>query len=187
MKRKHHGVIVLSVSLAALAAIGVYTGTGLWQKEGAIKGIPRQAAVHIKAPNEKQVNLMERLYDRMPLLAAPAKRPVAGKKLSLFGYQAPDGAAFGDGVADHDNLAQSGFRLSLVVLAGFNNYCIVDGKLMTEGARMDDGTRVLKIESHRVLVARNHERKWIYLEDSAPSSVTTADQNEISARQKGQS
>jgi hypothetical protein len=186
MKRKYHGVTVLCVSMAALAAIGVYTGTGLWQKAIPIKGMPARSAVQIKVPNEKQVRLMERLYDRMPLLAVPAKRPVAGNKLSLFGYQAPDQAAFADGGADQESLAQSGFQLSLVVLAGFNNYCIVDGKLMTEGARMDDGTQVLKIESHRVLFARNHERKWIYLEDATPSSVT-ADQNEVSARQKGQS
>lgn len=186
MKRKYHGVTVLSVSMAALAAVGVYVGTGLWQKEGTIKGIPPRSTISIKVPTEKQVRLMERLYDRMPLLAVPAKRPVAGKKLTLFGYKAPDRAAFGDGIAEKDSLEQSGFQLSLVVLAGFNNYCIVDGKFITEGARMDDGTRVLKIESHRVLVARNHERKWIYLEDAATSSAKK-DQNGDSVKQKGPS
>ncbi|MGD9366205.1 MAG: hypothetical protein PVH87_10930 [Desulfobacteraceae bacterium] len=186
MKRKYHGVTVLSVSMAALAAMGVYMGTGLWQNRESHNRIPQRAAINIKVPAEKQVRLMEKLYGRMPLLAVPAKRPVAGKKLSLFGYQVPDQAAIGDGIAAKDALEQSGFQLSLVVLAGLNNYCIVDGKFMAEGAHMEDGTRVLKIESHRVLVARNHERKWIYLEDAAPSTVTT-DQNEVSAGQKGPS
>lgn len=180
MKRKYHGLTVLSVSMAALMLIGVYAETGLWQKNDAIKGRPPLSAGHIKMPTEKQVRLMDRLYNRMESLAVPVKRPVAGKALSLFGYRGPGRAALGDGMADRGGLEPSGFHLSMVVLAGLNSYCIVDGKFMTEGARMEDGTRVLKIESRRVLVGRNHERKWITLEDAAPAPVT-ADQNEISA------
>jgi hypothetical protein len=160
--------------------------TGLWQKTDVIKRIPLRAAINIKVPTDKQVRQMERLYDRMELLAAPAKRQVAAKKLSLFGYQGPEAAAAGIGNTEPQGLEESRFHLSLVVLAGLNNYCIVDGNFMAEGARMDDGTQVLKIESHRVLIARNHERKWIYLQSETTSSAVP-DEKDTTDPQKGQS
>lgn len=186
MKRKHHGMVVAGIALAVTAAVGVYTMTGRWQKTDTVRRMPPQAAIHLKVPSSQQVQQMDRLYDLLPKLAAPAKRTVAAKKLALFGYQGDALAADRGGDRGAESLEQSGFRLSLVILAGFGRYCIIDGDFVSEGTRMEDGTAILKIESHRVLVARNEERKWIYLEDAAPSSVTTAPKT-TSGEQRGQS
>ncbi len=186
MKRKHHGIIVVAVALAAMTAIGVYALTGEWQKTDAGRRMPPQAAVHIKVPSEQQVRQMDRLMDRLPMLAAPGKRLVEAKELTLFGYQAPALDEDGKARRESENLEQSGFQLSLVVLAGVGRYCILDGNLVSEGTQMEDGTAILKIESHRVLVARKKERRWIYLEDATVSSSTT-EPKDTSGQQRGQS
>ena len=186
MKRKHHGITVVVIALAALSAIGLYALTGRWQKTNAGRRIPPQAAVHVKTPTEQQARQMDRLFDRLPMLAAPGKRPVEAKKLTLFGYRAHAADEDWKKRRDSESLEQSGFQLSLVVLTGFGRYCILDGNLISEGTQMEDGTVIVKIESHRVLVARDKERRWIYLEDATVSSSTMGP-NDTSGQQRGQS
>lgn len=186
MKRKHSGIMVAAVALTAVSAIGIYTLTGRWQKTDAGRRSPPQAAAHIKVPTEQQVREMDRLFDRLPMLAEPVKRPVDANKLTLFGYHAPVWDADGKKRRESESLEQSGFQLSLVVLAGFGRYCILDGDLVSEGTHMEDGTAILKIESHRVLVARDKERRWIYLKDTTASSSTTGPED-TSSQQRGQS
>lgn len=172
MKRKYHGVWVAGVALAALAAIGVYTLAGEWQIRDGGRRFPRQAVPLIKVPTQGQVREMDRLYDQLHLLAVPGKRRVAAKKLSLFGYREAMLAPDRGGERDDRSLEESEFQLSLVVLAGFGRYCIVDGDFLAEGDRMEDGTQILKIENHRVLITRNRQRKWIYLDEASTSSET---------------
>ncbi len=176
MKRKHQGVWVVGVALTAIATIGVYALTGGWRINHEAAQLPRLTTPPIKVPDAHQVREMDRLYDRLHLLAAPHRRAVAAKKLSLFGYQEPAMMSDGRPRQDAGSLADNDFKLSLVVVDGSGSFCIVDGNLLAEGDRMEDGTQILKIESHRVLVARNREQKWIYLDyepdHETPSSVT---------------
>ncbi len=186
MKRKHHGILAVAIALAAFAAIGIYTLTGQWQKTDTIRRMPPQTAVTVKVPTDQQVRQMDRLFDRLPMLAAPQKRVVEAKKLTLFGYQPSVLVEDGMGKRTSEGLHQDEFQLSLVVLAGVGRYCIIDGNLVSEGTRMEDGTAILKIESHRVLVSRDKERRWIYLEDATASSSTTVPKD-ASGQQTGQS
>jgi hypothetical protein len=190
MKRKHHGVWVVGVALTAFAAIGVYALTGEWRIKDGVERLPPQTTLQIQVPDEQQVREMDRLYDRLHVLAAPHKRDVAAKKLSLFGYQDPAMTADGRRERDAGSLAENEFQLSLVVLDDSGSFCIVDGAFLAEGDRMDDGTQILKIESHRVLVARNREQKWIYLDhepDHEPSSSVTATPKGTTGLQRGPS
>jgi len=186
MKRRYHGIVVVGIVLAVMAAIAFYTYTGHWQNPDAVRRLPPQAGMHLKVHSGEQVLQMDRLYDRLPKLAAPEKRPVAANKLTLFGYEEAALAASRKGDRDSESLEPNDFRLSLVILAGFGRYCIIDGDFVSEGTRMEDGTAILKIESHRVLVARDQERLWIYLEDGNASSATTVPKD-TSGQQRGQS
>jgi len=190
MKHKHHGVWVVGVALTAFAAIGVYALTGEWRIKDGVARLPRPATLQIQVPDAQQVREMDRLYGRLPLLAAPHKRAVAAKKLSLFGYQDPAMTADGRRKRDDGSLAENGFKLSLVVVDGAGSFCIVDGAFLSEGDRMEDGTQILKIESHRVLVARNREQKWIYLDyepDHETSSSVTVTPKGTAGLQRGPS
>lgn len=186
MKRKYQGVAVLSMGVIAITAIGLYFASGMWIGSDAVANAPRRKAIHIKVPTDEQVQQMDKLYDRMGMLTVPSQRKVAGEKLSLFGYQGRKQSVAVLREKELEGLGRREFQLSLVVVAGIQNYCIIDGSFMAEGASMDDGTKVLKIESHRVLIARNQERKWIYLRDETMSTMT-GETKEASVPQKGQS
>jgi hypothetical protein len=113
----------------------------------------------IQVPDAQQVREMDRLYGRLRLLAAPHKRAVAAKKFSRFGYQEPAMTADGRRERDAGSLAENEFRLSLVVVDGAGSFCIVEGVFLAAGDRMEDGTQILKIESHRVLIARHRKKR----------------------------
>jgi hypothetical protein len=190
MKHKHHGVWAVGVALTAFAAIGVYALTGEWRIKGGVARLPRQTTLQIQVPDARQVREMDRLYGRLHLLAAPHKRAVAAKKLSLFGYQEPEMTADGRRKGDAGSLADNDFKLSLIVVDGSGSFCIVDGAFLAVGDRMEDGTQILKIESHRVLVARNREQKWIYLDyepEHETPSAETATPTGTTGMQQGQS
>ncbi len=184
MKRKQHGMVVFGVAIAAVAAIALYAVSGRWRGSEVVRRSPLQAEIQVKVPTEEQVRQMERLYDRLPMLAEPREREVAATPLSLFGYQATTSDE--KRRRSSESLGQSELALSLVVVAGVGSYCIIDGDFVSEGTRMEDGTAILKIESHRVLVARGLERKWIYLQDADASSQTPLP-DDASGQQRGQS
>lgn len=173
MKTKYHGLLTLVAGFVAFGGMIGYALSGAWQLplERTPGRLSPELLTSIKVPTADQVRQMEALYGRMAQLAQPSARPVAGRPLTLFGYQ----DIRDNGIDDEtpDNLADRGMRLTLTVLAGFQRYCILDGEFVEEGELLPAGERILKIEAHRVLVAHDQERKWIYLEeDPAVSAVT---------------
>ena len=62
------------------------------------------------------------------------------------------------------------YVLSLTLLAGPVRYCVLDGVFATEGTHLSDGTRVMKIENQRVLIARGNKLEWLPLKDD-PSAT----------------
>lgn len=186
MKRRYHGLVAIISGVVTLVAIGAYVGSGLWRSTKVPWRPILPAALNIKVPTDQQVRQMERLFVRLDQLALPSVRSVAAKSLTLFGYHDPSTLGVGENDTDQDHMGRGKWQLSLTVQAGIKNYCVIDGKFLAQGARMDDGTQVLKIESHRVLILTQKEQHWIYLEDDlSPSTNTT--QHMISNHGKGQS
>ncbi len=172
MKRKHHGMIAVLSGGVALVAIGTYAGSGVWHPSEVIRHRRPPTALNIKVPTEQQVRRMDSLYSRMGQLASPSTRSVAAKTLTLFGYQ--DNSASGQDAdnSDRDRVGQGRWQLSLTVQTGIRNYCVIDGKFLSEGAKMADGTQVLKIENQRVLISTGQEQRWLYLDDALSPSVS---------------
>lgn len=167
MKQKHKGIISIGLMVAAILVIVGYYYSGWWHKatEPPVKVVepPKSSWT----PTDGQLETIGRLSGRLPVLAYPAAKAMAPTSLALFG-QRPEslGAA---GATGHGN-TKRGYVLSLTLVAGPMRYCIINGSFLTEGARMDDGSIVAKIENNRVLLATNDERQWVMLDDGQASS-----------------
>ncbi len=182
MKKKYNGILAIAVSLAALSAVGGYWQSGVWKSSEGSGIEARPPVVPIKVPSESQVGQMNKLYGKLPQLSSPHARAVAGNHLTLFGHRV-DGAdtEASDGEAEEASQAQ----LSLIVMAGSQRYCILDGHFLFEGEILEEGLQVLKIENHRVLVSQNQTEQWIYLEEGQEMSAA-ADHEVKSGSGKGQ-
>jgi len=176
MKRKYNGIIAVVIAAAAVGAVAAYAGSGLWRSNEEVRRHGPSALSNIKVPSQSQMAQMEKLKDHLAQLASPVKRKTVERPLVLFGYRGPDRTSRGEDQSDGEGIDHRRLQLSLTLQAGLNNYCILDGKFMAEGAHLADGTAVLKIESHRVLVALNQERRWIYLQEPQSGTADPANQ-----------
>ena len=174
MKKRYHGIATAVIGLVAMGAVGGFYGSGVWQipMERPAGRLAPDAMGRIKVPSTDQVHQMTHLYGRLEQLASPSARTRAAQSLTLFGYR-DDRLADRDADDAPDGSAGWDLRLTLTVLAGIRNYCILGGDFLAEGAAMASGGQIVKIEAHRVLVARGQERRWIYLDDDQAVSAVT--------------
>ena len=168
MKKKYNGILAIAVGLAALGAVVAYWQSGVWKSAEGSDIQARPPVVPIKVPSESQVGQMRKLYGKLPQLSSPHARAVAGSHLTLFGHlmDQPDNEE-----TDHEGGETSQPQLSLIVMAGSQRYCILDGHFLFEGEILEEGLQVLKIENHRVLVSQNQTEQWIYLEEGQEMSA----------------
>ena len=182
MKHKYRGMISVIVSLAALVLAGGYFGSGIWVKSGQHGGFRSSGGLQIEVPSERQVHRMQALSQRLAVLAHPVDRATASSTLTLFGYQPPDVADRDGWEASNDFLnAQRG--LSLTVAAGTQRFCVIDGVFLTEGDQLPDGSRVLKIESQRVLLALDMQSRWIFF--NPDENPVSAEKNKAASAKNG--
>ena len=182
MKNKHRGMLSVLVGLTALAAAGVYAFSGIRTTPGQFNGSRPPAALQIKVPSESQVHQMQALSQRLAVLARPVTRASTDAPLTLLGDLPQDGPGH-NGQEDPGDFLNAERKLSLTVAAGARRFCIIDGGFLTEGDKLPDGSRVLKIENQRVLLTLDKQSRWLYLiEDDIPA---TAEQNTTATAGKG--
>lgn len=124
-------------------------------------------------PSDHDLAAIRTLAPKLPSLAVPASRPKDPLLLSLFGQQ-PYGSVAGFDEAgsdfqDHGD-QEMAYGLSMTLLSGATRYCVIDGELVTEGARLADGATVVKIGDQKVLIARQQNMQWISLREESQAS-----------------
>ena len=65
------------------------------------------------------------------------------------------------------------YRITMAFEGRFRRFCVINGRLFSEGAVMDNGATVLKIESRQVLIGENNNQRWLVvapLFDASPQS-----------------
>jgi hypothetical protein len=164
VKRKYQGALSAGAFAAMMALVGLYYYSGLWRQVYTPTGSVHAPFVDNWMPSKDQINAIHRLSNSLQSLAVPSDRTVEPCALTLFGQRSMPAWHRGQG---GDDAASSVFLhgLSLTLLAGPVRYCVVDGAFILEGSQMKDGSRVLKVENQRVLIARDNKVQWLYLKD----------------------
>ncbi|MCJ8502144.1 hypothetical protein [Desulfatitalea alkaliphila] len=170
IRPKHRGMLTLILALALLlVGAGYYWGGG-WQtpintKDRAARGpLP---STELWVPGAAQLDTMQSLAVRLPELAQPSPTAPEGPPLVLFGQGVPAGD---DGQGDGRIKALDGiYHLNLTMMAGPLRYCLLNDRLYAEGDPLPDGSEIVKIAHHGVLLAKGEETRWVLLpEDASP-------------------
>ena len=161
MKRKHFSLLIIVLAISVIAAV-------LWIEtqypsfadfDSSLSEI-RQLS-DLKAPDKSVLAKMDRLERHMHLLTMP--QPFIRRKadLSAMGYR-PVTQVMGnaDGKAGSD-FSTASHRVTLAFDGQVKRFCIIDSNLYPEGAILPDGATILKIESTRVLIAKESFRQWL--------------------------
>lgn len=117
------------------------------------------AAPKVALPKEDDERMVARCVAAM---ARTSTTPVAavratGKLLQEPSSNALDfkGLSLEQILSDKWNTTERIPHLSLVFFSGANRMAVLNGKVVRRGSRLRDGSRVLRIERHAVLVVRN--------------------------------
>lgn len=184
MKRKYQGMISVALAAIVILLTGGYYRSGLWRTVQVESGPVHAPVADSWMPSEEQVQAMHHISGVLNLLAAPTARGVDPSPLALFG-QRDAGTEKNTPGGRHGDPEKATYGLSLTLLAGPVRYCIVDGAFVVEGGRLEDGTAVMKIDNQRVLIAKDHELAWIYMNDD--TRTPDRDTPSLSKQRKGQS
>lgn len=161
MKRKHLSLMIISLAAAVILIM-------LWLEvfhlnsrkyESSVKMI--QPLSEIDVPNKSALEKMDLLERHMHLLSSPP--PLIQRKvdLSALGYM-PVMPGIGEGSGDPNSGSTiPAHRVTMAFDGKMKRFCIIDSSLYPEGAILPDGATILKIESTRVLIAKESLRQWL--------------------------
>lgn len=161
MKSKH-------LSLAAMFLVFIIVGLSAWyalHRHGAVNPRPGFEPVkplsELKVPGKSVLEQMDLLERNMHLISAPPPQFKRDADLSALGYlpmSAPRADNAGGGGA---GALSSSYRVTLAFDGQAKSYCVIDSELYPEGAVLPDGATIVKIESRRVLIAKESLQQWL--------------------------
>ena len=161
MKPKHFG-------LTAICVVITIVGVVLWldiRHRQTLRPAVRVGTIRplseLNVPGKSVLERMDRLERHMHLLSAPPPRIRPRADLSALGYQPVVGNPVDGGGAGGGRPPEFTHRVTMAFDGQVKRYCIIDDTLYPEGAVLPDGATIMKIESTRVLIAKESLQQWL--------------------------
>lgn len=161
MKRKYTSFIMVLLILLSLG-LGITYELHLSKTESS-QGRNRRVAPlsEINVPDKPVLAKMDRLERRMHLLSIPPPRVVRRTDLAALGYVPVAHPQTGVETGGSPWALSSAHRLTLAFDGRGKRFCMIDRKLYPEGGVLPDGAVIIKIESRRVLIAKESLQQWL--------------------------
>jgi len=167
MKRKHHGLICLSIFTFAIAGL-IYHCISLSNKITAdtIRITSPVSIPDIKIPDDQIIKYIDYLTPKLSDIALLKKNGDYQPNLTLFGFIPVKEQAINDTTAislsELEEETAFPYSLTLCFTSLKNNFCIIDNILYQKNGILPDGGKILKIENDRVLILKHKSKAWIY-------------------------
>ncbi|MCP4746472.1 MAG: hypothetical protein GY874_10105 [Desulfobacteraceae bacterium] len=137
------------------------------------RGLPSQFSM----PSTSTLKTMQELMPELMVLANPAGRKHYDVSLALFGqniYYSNARATSED--RDEQGNKSGSYHLSLTFLSGSAKYCILNNEFLAQGARLDNGAVITRIENQRVWIVNKTKQHWVCLnEDISNQDILNQD------------
>jgi hypothetical protein len=163
MRRKHHGLLSVILIFLAIGVTSLYAVNRNRQTKPDIKPSHAETLPKIFVPEAADIRMTEQLNQGMDVLSIPHKTDTVPVNLALLGYFAP---GEGDRLGERKDVAGLGkvpYLLTFTFASGEKRFCIINGSFYQAGSPLPDESKIVKIESKRVLVKKEGVRKWIPL------------------------
>ena len=119
----------------------------------------------VTIPSSSEINKIKDLYNRLPDIARPGEQADDPLDLQLFGYRKADKVTPPAAVNVEPVDDPMTYHLSFAFYSDRRQFCIINQTIYTEGKQLPDGARILKIEPRRVLLDREGQRQWVFMEE----------------------
>jgi hypothetical protein len=165
MRPKHLSLLTIVLSILVIGGAAWVELVALRQDRPPARRDAVMPLFEVKVPPTPVLEQMDYLERRMHLLSAPPPQIKLRADLSGLGYvpltssdrKLPTGTSAQKPGPD--------YRLTLAFHGRVKRYCVIDDHLYPEGALLPGGATIVKIESRRVLIAKESLRQWL---DIAP-------------------
>ena len=169
MKRKHTYLVSIGVMMLSLLLAGLWFAYGRPNKglQSTQRRLPPMPTITMPSP--QALAEIDRLENRLNRLAALTGDDQAAPDLRLFGYRIRDSFTPATYPVDDFKPAVAEYSLTFAFASEKKRYCIINGTFFSEGDRLPDGGRILKVEASRVLIEKEAFKQWVIIDKSKPA------------------
>lgn len=169
MKRKYSYLV--SVGLMGLAVVFAVLWFGYGQPKHTLQAtqnrLPPMPTINMPSP--QLMSEIERFEGRLHRLAVPTAGRKTPPDLRLLGYHVQEPFTPTTYTGNEIQPVDIEYSLTFAFASPKKRYCMINGTLYSEGDRLPDGGRILKIASNRVLIGKDGFQKWVLMDRTKPA------------------
>jgi hypothetical protein len=174
MKSKYQGLLTLGLIVPVLVATAVYALSDFWKTGENVSVYRMKPMPKINIPETSALREIDRLGKKLDSVAYPSGSQTALVDLTMFGHQSTQGIGQESGQGFEPATygrqitlpVEMNYSLTFAFSSGKERFCFVNNIFSSEGDKLPDGGRILKIESGRVLIEKRGFKKWIFPDEA---------------------
>ena len=177
MKRKHHSLVCLVLSVISLMFTVCYAIYSADRLTGSIRLPAPVPLPELKTPDAAAMAYVDYMGHLLSDLSLADKSGRTDKSDIMSDKKSVDLVLFGrkrtfavqnneNNTGNHRQQEAAGdfsYYLSLAFSSDTHCFCVIDGKLYSGKAILPDGGKIEKIEDNRVLISKNNKKVWIHI------------------------
>ena len=171
MKSKHLSLVALLLVFSAIVFSAWYTFYDRVAENAEAGFESLQPLSEIEVPDSTVLAQMDVLERGMHLLSAPSRQSMQAADLSVLGYVPLSAAGGLTGGSTAAAAKMPAHRVTLAFDGRGKRFCVIDSELYSEGAVLPDGATIVKIESRRVLIAKEQRQRWLVVDSIIDSAL----------------
>lgn len=166
MKAKHHGLFSISFILLAIGISILYYATDSWKLSDVSSGRSDfQPLPLFPEPTPMELNTMDQLSPKIKTLINPPILQRIPSDLRLLGYVNPHSYTNRPVQKSRSTRDEkTDFLLSFTFSSGVKRFCILDDIFYQEGDLLPDSSRIVTIQTRKVLLEKNGIQNWINID-----------------------
>ena len=161
MRKKYLPIYAVSLFLLILGLAGLYGYLTLAKPIRVKRIFPVRPIAPVQVPDQKTLDEMATLQDRMGDLLRPVPENAQPVSLRAFGYIPVHAGKMRKGGGGPGLIRGDSHLLTMAFKGMARGFCVIDGTFYQQGASLPDGSVIRRVERNRVLLVKRKQKVWI--------------------------